>query len=243
MPKSQNPSGRNSPVLNNTTKEKAKQKIQYKEGKNCVRKFAFATRVGYHPHNPNKVNQDQYILAPNVGGYPSLHIFGICDGHGQFGREVSSFVKVSLPVLIEKNYGKKEEDSTSGADHYHQLKQGIKNSFLSVNSELENHVPNCQFSGTTCSVVITRGPQIISANSGDSRAIIVDKTGHAKQLSRDHKPDSVDEKRRILEKGGRVKPLVNQQMGGIEVGPARVWLQDIQVPGLAMSRSIGDYVA
>ena len=32
-------------------------------------------------------------------------------------------------------------------------------------------------------------------------------------------------------------------MGGIEVGPARVWLQDIQVPGLAMSRSIGDYVA
>jgi hypothetical protein len=46
-----------------------------------------------------------------------------------------------------------------------------------------------------------------------------------------------------MERGGRVKPLVNQQMGGIEVGPARVWLQDIQVPGLAMSRSIGDYVA
>jgi len=92
-------------------------------------------------------------------------------------------------------------------------------------------------------VVVTRGPQIISANSGDSRAMIVDKNGHPKQLSRDHKPDSVDEQRRILAKGGRVKPLVNHQMGGIEVGPARVWLQDIQVPGLAMSRSLGDYVA
>jgi len=32
-------------------------------------------------------------------------------------------------------------------------------------------------------------------------------------------------------------------MGGVEVGPARVWLQDVQVPGLAMSRSLGDYVA
>ena len=27
------------------------------------------------------------------------------------------------------------------------------------------------------------------------------------------------------------------------MGPARVWLQDVQVPGLAMSRSLGDYVA
>jgi len=32
-------------------------------------------------------------------------------------------------------------------------------------------------------------------------------------------------------------------MGGIEVGPARVWLQEVDVPGLAMSRSLGDYVA
>jgi len=27
-----------------------------REGKNVVRKFAFATRVGFHPHNPNKQN-------------------------------------------------------------------------------------------------------------------------------------------------------------------------------------------
>jgi len=32
-------------------------------------------------------------------------------------------------------------------------------------------------------------------------------------------------------------------MGGVEVGPARVWLPDVQAPGLAMSRSMGDYVA
>ena len=27
------------------------------------------------------------------------------------------------------------------------------------------------------------------------------------------------------------------------MGPARVWLKDLEVPGLAMSRSLGDYVA
>jgi hypothetical protein len=100
LSKSNNPSGRASPLqhttqANNKTGAPA-QKKHHKEGKNCVRKFAFATRVGYHPHNPNKVNQDQYVLAPNVQGLPSLHLFGICDGHGQFGREVSSYVKVAL---------------------------------------------------------------------------------------------------------------------------------------------------
>jgi serine/threonine protein phosphatase PrpC len=90
---------------------------------------------------------------------------------------------------------------------------------------------------------MTRGPQLVSANAGDSRGIVVDNLGNCKQLSRDHKPDSPDEKERILAKGGRVKPLTNAQLGGIEVGPARVWLQELQVPGLAMSRSIGDYVA
>ena len=34
--------------------------------KNVVKKFAFATRVGFEPGNSDKVNQDAFILAPNV---------------------------------------------------------------------------------------------------------------------------------------------------------------------------------
>jgi hypothetical protein len=108
--KTANASGKVSPVIQPFTntiphKERGQSldqgnpqtKKKVKEGKNCVRKFAFATRVGYHPNNPNKVNQDAYILAPNIQSLPSFHLFGICDGHGQFGREVSHFVKVALP--------------------------------------------------------------------------------------------------------------------------------------------------
>lgn len=80
---------------------------------------------------------------------------------------------------------------------------------MKVNKDVEENVPNCQFSGTTCSIVLARGPQVISANAGDSRAIIVDKYGAVKQLSRDHKPDCPDEIIRIKKSGGRVRPLLN----------------------------------
>ena len=82
----------------------------------------------------------------------------------------------------------------------------------------------------------------MTANAGDSRSIIVNRHGHPRQLTRDHKPDCPDEKKRILDRGGRVKPLTNSP-GGQEIGPSRVWLAEVQVPGLAMSRSLGDYVA
>lgn len=71
------------------------------EVKNVVTKFAFATRVGYMPNNPYKTNQDSFILAPNLLNQPALHYFGVADGHGQFGREVSNYVKSSLPSNLE----------------------------------------------------------------------------------------------------------------------------------------------
>jgi serine/threonine protein phosphatase PrpC len=127
-------------------------------------------------------------------------------------------------------------------DDLRNLAQVLKDSFVQVNYDIEDNTPDCKFSGTTCSIVLTRGPQLISANAGDSRAIIVDKDGRARALSRDHKPDTPEEHQRIIARGGRVRPLINQQ-AGVEMGPARVWLKELEVPGLAMSRSLGDQVA
>ena len=53
-------------------------------------------------------------------------------------------------------------------------------------------------------------------------------------LTIDHKPDSPDEKQRILQMGGHVTPA------GANGAPARVWHK---LRGLAMSRSIGDHNA
>jgi hypothetical protein len=49
---------------------------------NCVTKFAFATKTGLAPSNPNKVNQDNWITVPHFNGLKFCHFFSVCDGHG-----------------------------------------------------------------------------------------------------------------------------------------------------------------
>lgn len=64
---------------------------------NCITKFAFATSVGHQPGNPNKPNQDAYVLVPNMLGQLGLHFFSVCDGHGINGHHVSAYIKENLP--------------------------------------------------------------------------------------------------------------------------------------------------
>lgn len=62
-----------------------------------------------------------------------------------------------------------------------------------------------------------------------------------KQLSRDHKPELDDEYERIMSMNGRIESYYDNKGG--PVGPMRVWLKNQDIPGLAMSRSIGDRIA
>jgi hypothetical protein len=58
------------------------------------------------------------------------------------------------------------------------------------------------------------------------------------ELTSDHKPDRPDENQRILEFGGRIFSQKNER--GEDLGPLRVWMKDVAMPGLAMTRSFGD---
>jgi hypothetical protein len=81
------------------------------------------------------------------------------------------------------------------------------------------------------------------ANIGDSRIILgklTSKGVEAQEVSIDHKPDRPDEQKRIESCGGRVFAV--EYDDGVD-GPARVWLGHMDIPGLAMSRSLGDSVA
>jgi serine/threonine protein phosphatase PrpC len=87
--------------------------------------------------------------------------------------------------------------------------------------------------------------KIICANAGDSRAILIVEGGESNEdkiipLSRDHKPEIKEETQRINKCGGRVE---RYSENGVKSGPFRVWLKNENFPGLAMSRSVGDFVA
>ncbi len=62
-------------------------------------------------------------------------------------------------------------------------------------------------------------------------------------MSLDHKPDLKEEAERILKCGGRIDPFRDYYNNGEPIGPMRVWVQYDEIPGLAMSRSMGDRVA
>ena len=61
----------------------------------------------------------------------------------------------------------------------------------------------------------------------------------AVNLSRDHKPTIPEEAERILKVGGRIRPMRDED--GEFIGPPRVYMKDKDMPGLAMTRSFGDY--
>ena len=55
---------------------------QLKKIDNCVTKFAFATKTGFSPNNPYKVNQDAFLALLHLGEYRRTHFFAVADGHG-----------------------------------------------------------------------------------------------------------------------------------------------------------------
>jgi serine/threonine protein phosphatase PrpC len=146
-----------------------------------------------------------------------------------------------------------------------QSRQGVlRKAFWKTNDDIQHRSFNISFSGSTAVTVLLIGNKLVCANVGDSRAILAsyknpksiqniqlppefadlgdnEKIWLALPLSRDHKPDDEEEYKRIIDSNGRVEPF--KEPTGESVGPYRVWLKEENIPGLAMSRSLGDKVA
>lgn len=208
-----------------------------------VAKFAHRSQVGYQPNNPHKVNQDNFIEAVNFAGKTNAYLFAVADGHGTYGHEVSRYIKKRLPVLLSQE-----------SAIFSTPKKAISAAVIRCNMELKNAQFDVNFSGSTLTLALIDNYRVWCGNVGDSRTLIArqlpeDPQSHSQAglrwmaiaLSRDHKPDEEDEAFRITKAGGRIESYQDEE--GNPLGPPRVWLQHQDVPGLAMSRSLGDFVA
>lgn len=160
-------------------------------------------------------------------------ILCVLDGHGEHGDGVSQHFRDQLAA-----------EMISHPDWSTDVKQASADAIAKVEHQvIRNFRIDTEFSGTTLAMAIIRGNTITGVNIGDSRVIIGrEEKGQivAEEFTHDHKPDSPAEKERIIASGGRVFAV--EYDDGID-GPPRVWLGHMDVPGLAMSRSLGDAVA
>ncbi|CAD8188480.1 unnamed protein product [Paramecium octaurelia] len=186
-----------------------------------------------------KINQDAYKLIQKFGTKENDWYLQVSDGHGTNGHQVAQFVQEILPAYIEQEV----LQSPYYYDRDKTISNIFKQCFLKTNEDLLNSGIDVTYSGATTVVVIAFENILYCANIGDSRAIIgrYDTKLSVVELSKDHKPDCFLEQARIIQRGGRVQAYSDEE--GNPIGPARVWKSDEDVPGLAMSRSFGDYVA
>ena len=206
------------------------------------------TVPGKKENGNKKINQDSYIIERNINGILNFNIFGVLDGHGEYGHYASQFVSRYVISHIKNHPVIKKCDEPK--EIYQKLTlngyQIIANIFTDADVQIQKEKFDVQNSGTTCIIVIQLEEKIICANTGDSRAIMIYDTNYSDNLintkiynlSYDCKPELPNECQRIYECGGCVERAVdeNEQEGG----PYRVWVYGEDYPGLAMSRSIGD---
>ncbi|XP_028776543.1 probable protein phosphatase 2C 14 [Neltuma alba] len=155
--------------------------------------------------------EDAHKIVSSLESNPKKGFFGVYDGHG--GRKAAEFVVENLHANILEMVGNCEESRAK--------REAVKAGYLKTDEEfLKKGIG----SGACCVTALIHGEEIVVSNVGDCRAVLC-RSGVAEVLTRDHRAELEDERRRIEEKGGYVE---------IHRGAWRVH------GVLSVSRSIGD---
>lgn len=183
--------------------------------------------------------EDAHIANVNLGNGCSF--FGVFDGHGgkffevltYLGQEVATYVKkhycrmlTGLASFKSKMYKEALEESFLKIDEMMLTDQGQKELIKIGKSQSGDDGYYSQpdskcFAGCTATVLLVTPTEIYCANSGDSRTVL-SKSKIAMDMSKDHKPDDPEERKRIYNAGG--------------------FVEDSRVNGmLALSRALGDF--
>ena len=227
--------------------------INYNKGGKGYRFCSELTQAGREEDGTIKIDQDTPLINISVGGIIGFNMFGVLDGHGPHGHYVSQYCKdyfiknmIHYAKLLKVSKG-----ITTSEEIYLELKKNrfayITQLFYQFDIELskQNSI-DYTISGTTCNIIFQFNKHLICSSVGDSRSILIyDKGNYSNQgiiaLSTDHKPNLPGEIERIQLCGGEVDTL--RDIYGNRIGPSRVYKLGFDTPGLAMSRSLGDFQA
>mmetsp|Transcript_101702 Transcript_101702/g.316317 ORF Transcript_101702/g.316317 Transcript_101702/m.316317 type:complete len:571 (-) Transcript_101702:148-1860(-) len=175
----------------------------------------------------NAKQQDSYFVVEDMGATFGVHLgkmqrvalYGVADGHGEFGELSANFVRRNLPPQLAQS------------PHFDAgyLSHALLDAF--TQTELLQQAAGLPLwaSGACVSVAAVSPTHIVVANCGDCRCVVADQ-GTAQDLSNDHNVEhaSPEEIQRVLHNGGTIMPDKRVTLPG---APGR----------LATTRSLGDY--
>lgn len=180
---------------------------------------------GLKQNLPGCPNQDSHVIVDNLpNGRVMVAVF---DGHGREGHRVSHRCSEFFAQQAE----------SLGALDGQELSDELVRVFAMAHDVLEQE-GSARWSGTTATVAIVSlvAGNAIVAHVGDSTLMISNGTS-VEFVSRDHRIEGSEEQR-ISERGGEVRTAV---ISGVTA--RRVYLPGKSLPGLAMSRALGDVEA
>ncbi|MCO5610354.1 hypothetical protein L7F22_064590 [Adiantum nelumboides] len=205
----------------------------------------------YSKQGRKGINQDCFLAWEGFGPQGDATFCGVFDGHGPVGHQVAKKVRDCLPnVLLDDECASLFMSNSSVGGSPEHLKPDVdgllsmSKAFVDCYGKMDDKLKtlpelNCVCSGTTAVTLVVKNKDLVIANVGDSRAILVSRGEAAslqvQQLTVDFKPDLPGELERIQNCKGRVFALEDEP----EV--ARLWLPNENKPGLAMARAFGDF--
>ncbi|MED6130322.1 hypothetical protein PIB30_000219 [Stylosanthes scabra] len=196
------------------------------------------------------VNQDRVLVWEEFGCQGDMMLCGIFDGHGPWGHLVARRVRKLVPAFLLCNWQKSVASTSLDLDikleadefihGFDVWKQSYLKSYAAIDQDLKHHTGIDSFrSGTTALTIIKQGDYLITANLGDSRAVLATTSEDGKlipiQLTTDLKPNLPEEAKRITESGGEVYCMEDEE------GVYRAWMPSGRSAGLAISRAFGDH--
>lgn len=196
--------------------------------------LGYACKKGLKPEAPN---QDSFFVLKIEGRFS---VYGVFDGHGRKGHDISNFVKDQLPKILIA-----QEDIES--DTLNALKMAFSQTQRMIEKATQMKRIDAERSGTTATVVVHHhvSNMLFIAHVGDSRCVLGkrattlegERPWDAVDLTVDHKPNNPEERDRIEKAGGVV--LFDGHYN-YRVYAKTTDHRGKRYPGLNMSRTLGD---
>jgi len=212
-------------------------RLDFGPGEVRVTALASVSMAGEDNSVPKENNQDAYVAVKGFCGSDRAHLFAIFDGHGEDGHLLTAYLREKIPQVLEPAV----VEVLAGRSSIEELRQQLRALFPAVHMQMCQDLPlDSDVSGSTAVVALIVEGLLLCGSVGDSRALLGSKGSPWRllPLTRDHRPGSPRENARISERGGRVEP--NYDENHEPLGSPRVWVPGQSLPGLAMSRSLGD---